>query len=859
MLKFKQKRGLAWSAITALLMTTFAVLTPAANASESSAVLSPTGAGTGTTMVITETMEMRLRYGTSVAGADNSAASSGSGTIATNPSVHVSADSLSADIIFSIDGDGDFSTGATRTDLNSISATAATDGYASVTSTSAFVSFGLAGLTSVSPAVALTVTPFLDIDGTAGLSGGDAVGTAVVINFVPWATAFGASAEIEAPVAGDVGATVSVAVTAGSLNWQQLDGSLGVAIDSTYDVSTGNSGTISAQATGAASPDETLTGTEMVAGDYSFSAVALTAPFTTSARVESVSAKLVYFASVPNHDDDVTGGQVLKVASTVGVSSLAVAATTISPATAANIKRTGANSADARFNSAFSLTAYPYSASATTSIAVASAMTVSFVGSGMEFDADSGVILNGVTYTSSAAFAAAGFTLPAGVTSVPVSTFGQDEDGANDAFTLSLTAQLKTTTLEVTLKTPSLSVAYGPTAVAGLAGASKTFAVDVTDQWSQIPARTDLRVAASVVLGGSTSDTVAATVTAGEASVTVTPVPAARTGSAVVTLTLQKFNQDTQAWDNVSTDTATWNVYTYVDATNAITSRTASTSASISYGVNLSYSGTIAVGVANSFSDVVVTAPGLIIQNADQTSITASDTLTVAANGLTANFKFTSRLAGTYTVTFANGATSTTSTVIITPATHDAGATLTFDKAAIGAGETTTITGTLLDINGNPVATGNTASVAVAWSGKGLAYGNSTTMQTDADGQLSFQVLVLSGESGDAAIAATYKPAGLAVDTDNVSVVHAVSVGTAAAATPANAKLTVGSFKGFVAIYALNYTGQKLSAKVAGKWLVEDNLARYERIVRNTGAGYTINVELYIDGAFVRTEVITTK
>ena len=37
-------------------------------------------------------------------------------------------------------------------------------------------------------------------------------------------------------------------------------------------------------------------------------------------------------------------------------------------------------------------------------------------------------------------------------------------------------------------------------------------------------------------------------------------------------------------------------------------------------------------------------------------------------------------------------------------------------------------------------------------------------------------------------------------------------------------KLTVGSFKGFIAIYTKGYEGSKLSAKVAGKWLVVDSL-----------------------------------
>jgi hypothetical protein len=88
---------------------------------------------------------------------------------------------------------------------------------------------------------------------------------------------------------------------------------------------------------------------------------------------------------------------------------------------------------------------------------------------------------------------------------------------------------------------------------------------------------------------------------------------------------------------------------------------------------------------------------------------------------------------------------------------------------------------------------------------------------------------------------------------------QSIVVGGAATAPATDQKLTVGSFKGFVAIYALNYTGQKLSAKVAGKWLVVNSLSRFQRVVRNTGAAIPIVVDLYIDGKLVRTENIVTK
>jgi hypothetical protein len=105
----------------------------------------------------------------------------------------------------------------------------------------------------------------------------------------------------------------------------------------------------------------------------------------------------------------------------------------------------------------------------------------------------------------------------------------------------------------------------------------------------------------------------------------------------------------------------------------------------------------------------------------------------------------------------------------------------------------------------------------------------------------------------------SYDGDGVATTTaDNIATSVTTTIG-AAAASATDQKLTVGSFKGFVAIYALNYTGQKLSAKVAGKWLTVNNLSRFQRVVRNTGAAIPIVVDLYIDGKFVRTENIVTK
>ena len=876
MQKIKDKSGLALGAIVSLIASLFVGVvgvSPASAATETAAVITPLGAGplTENTIVITEPFETFTRYGSSVVGVatdGGSGAVIGRGSVA-NYELHFSITSESTALVIQAAAASNFS-GDVHLTAQSISAsvsnpTGPATGYVVVPSTSPYVKFSLASATSVSAATSVTVTPYLDNDGVAGWSDGDTKGDAYTINFVPWSS-LGGSVAITQPTQGMKTATASVTITEGTMRWSQLAGGFSVHLRSTQDNSNGDFGTISAASPyNAASVYRAATTMDDTGVNFSFSAAVPVGSGTMGlnndliAGVQSISAKLVYYTAAPSdNEQDITANRVI-ASSTVSVAAQSAAGLTLSPATSANVIKTGDNAASARYNSAFALTAFPYSSSITTSIAVASSFTVSAVGSGLDFDADSGVILNGVAYTSSAQFAAAGFTLAAGTTTVTVETYGQNATGT-DTMTFKLSQGLRDVSLVVTLVEVAYTAIYAPTSVAGLAGASKTFVVDVKDQFGVKSVRTDMRILGSVALASSTS-TATATVTAGTATLTIAPTPATRTGSATLTLQPQYFNQATQGWDNLGTaDSVTWNVYAAADGADGFTSRTATASMSISYGVKAySWSGVVSVAIVNSYSPITVTATGLVIENNDETTTTASDTLTVAANGLAGNFRFAGHLAGTYTVTFTNGTATTTSLVTIHAAGHDKGASISFDKSSIASGETSTLTGTLVDEHGNPVATGGTASVAVTYTGKGLPYGNSATMQTDADGQFTFQVLVLSTEKGDAAISTTYKPTGETSSTRNITLVHALSVG-AAAASSADQKVNAGSFKGYVAVYAKGYEGQRLSAKVGNDWVVVASLAsNFERVVEFTGAGYTIAVRIYIDRVLVDTITVTTK
>jgi hypothetical protein len=253
----------------------------------------------------------------------------------------------------------------------------------------------------------------------------------------------------------------------------------------------------------------------------------------------------------------------------------------------------------------------------------------------------------------------------------------------------------------------------------------------------------------------------------------------------------------------------------------------------------------------------------------DSAGNTASDTITLpgSSNGVI-TFYVTGRLAGTFPITLTAGSVSTTSEIVVLPARSDDGSSIVWDTTSITAGKTKIVTGTLVDANGNPVNTtaagsaagdSGTASIAVTYAGSaGIPVGSMPT-ETDADGKFQVSVLTSAADSGTFTLTAVYSPQGAAtVASKKVSSVQAITVGAGEASS--DQKVNAGSFKGYVAVYAKGYQGQRMSAKIGNDWVVVESLAsNFERVVDFTGAGYTIAVRIYIDRVLVDTITVTTK
>jgi len=160
------------------------------------------------------------------------------------------------------------------------------------------------------------------------------------------------------------------------------------------------------------------------------------------------------------------------------------------------------------------------------------------------------------------------------------------------------------------------------------------------------------------------------------------------------------------------------------------------------------------------------------------------------------------------------------------------------------------------------VVSGSTQDITI--NGTRLAMVTSVTIDgklcvivTKSDGQLVIQL-----------------PAGLKPGLKDLKIVYtggaivthqgALTVIDAPVETEASfSKVNAGSFKGFVAIYALNHEGKRLSAKVGNDWVVvtaipaaTNNLFRRVEFV---GAGVEISVRIYIDRKLEVTIPLLTK
>jgi len=441
-----------------------------------------------------------------------------------------------------------------------------------------------------------------------------------------------------------------------------------------------------------------------------------------------------------------------------------------------------------------------------------------------------------------------------------VATSGYSEASSE---TLTLQAKIGTSvvgsvvTLTATAPTYTVTADYSNYLTAP--GTAVNVGVTVADQYGATYAGSDHYIKATRSGSGfNFSPTISYhVVSAGVASFGITPQGATATGSVTVALDIMQLINGTYV-DKGTEDSVAINVSSVTSAFG--TGLRDSYSANVSYFPSTVSWATVTAKVTNTGSAVVVAGTGLIFRASSAVPATTSGGITVRADGsLNYTFQVASLTSGTHTMTMTNGSASTSSLFVVAAAPYTSGATVTLDTTEITAGKTKIVTGTLTDANGNPVATAGTASILVTYAGTaGIPVGSMPTT-TDADGKFRVSILTSAADNGTFTLTVVYNKNGAStVAADKITKVHTITVGSAAAS--ADQKVNAGSFKGYVAIYAKGYEGQRLSAKVGKDWVVVQSLASdFERVVEYTGAGYTIAVRIYIDRVLVDTITVTTK
>jgi len=416
-----------------------------------------------------------------------------------------------------------------------------------------------------------------------------------------------------------------------------------------------------------------------------------------------------------------------------------------------------------------------------------------------------------------------------------------------------------------------------------VAGGSYTMELGVMDQWFAVASSTDYRL---VVTGSGVVEGVKPLV---EGKVSLTVTDNGFQPSMVSTVTLQKLTSG--VWGavagkavvlttNVNKDTnsvilgaAGSTVFgsPAVDLSSPVASkalvaqdRRLTTTPQPSYSDSAVVRGKVqnaasSVGVVG--AEVTITGPASVLFSNGSVDKLGSITVLSGTGGLFDVTLYSTTAQKDTVITVTSLGKSATTKVTFTGTTTGGAATSLVITApdTVAPASTLQVKAKLADVFGNAVAS---APVRVTYTGPGIAFGALPTA-VDALGELSFSVLLGGGDTGTITVVVSYDQNGDGdyVDAKDLNTTKTITVGAAAVAAPsADQKVNAGSFKGFVAVYAKGYKGQRLSAKIGNDWVIVNSLASdFVRVTDFTGAGVAITVKIYIDRVEVASIPLTTK
>jgi len=712
------------------------------------------------------------------------------------------------------------------------------------------------GIVRTSSDAVFTVTVFVDNQGGAanGVRDADEWYTTATVT-LKGANSVTSNISLTAPTPGDTLVTASATIT--DLNVANLNGGFYLAIEASTRsfADQGVGGWAGNYTTSTVSAGLNLQSTQSGAIAFAWGTYAAVSQSVTLSAQLAYSSSATHSANAPTFSAGVRMGALVTLSSGVnGATGLdvSISATSYDDIT----ESSGIFTARANKTYTFRIAAISGSGKVASTAITAALTSSDGLTAGLKY-----LVVNG-TATTSWPSAIALTTGTDGYATLTVTTVGF---AGTEDFWVSATKQALADSMKVEVEVANYALTQPFDRYKTAAGTAVSLDYEVADQWGVDPIAADqLRV--MVVKGGDASfsytTTVSyATVASGAAQFSFLPEPAAVTGSATATVNLQKYNASSGAWANTGDQVVTnINVSGLADDFDAAVAT--SYSVSVSYFPDTTAWVVVSGTVDNTGSAIVVSGTGLYFSNSS--GVTYSGGITVRADGSRAySFGVAGELAGSYTITMTNGSATTTSLIKVDPVTGSAGSAINFDISSITAGTTKILVGKVVDANGNPVDTSvGSATILVSYAANaGIPVGSIPT-ETDANGEFKLSILTTEKDAGTFTVTAVYLKEGSATAAkDRVSTTHVVTIGKAASSTPsADQKVNAGSFKGYVAVYAKGYAGQRMSAKIGNDWVVVESLAsNFERVVDFTGAGYTIAVRIYIDRVLVDTITVTTK
>ena len=414
-------------------------------------------------------------------------------------------------------------------------------------------------------------------------------------------------------------------------------------------------------------------------------------------------------------------------------------------------------------------------------------------------------------------------------------------------------------------------------------GGAFSVAYKLVDQFGQTPSGS-YRVVVTNNASGSNAIAIASPVavsSTGDVTVAGTDSSTAD-GTYTVTSTLQKLGSDGSTWAAANSVYQTASVKVAAAKTATTLTLTAVSTSALRNGAALvagntdleqttvartvANGGTLSAVATDSYGanayDVPVTfaAKGVLFKAGNVYSLD-SITVNTAADGTTGTVNIYSNIVGDVTVSVTSGtATAATQKYTFAAATTGGSAWAVTAPSNVLPGTTLKVSAILTDAQGGIVDTTGSL-VRITYTGPGYVTSTLPT-DTDADGKVSFTVLLGAGDSGAATVKFEYANTNgfeETVDNDDVVKTATITIGAApVVAAPAKANV-VAKTKAFSVSVSGNASAKNVVVKVAGKTVatLKGSASAKTYTVKATKGSKKVTV--YVGGKLIATKTVSVK